>query len=255
MLLGLVTYMWGSDWDLPTLIKNLQLTGFRGVELRSGHKHGVEITLSPEQRKEVAKRFADSGIVLAGLGSACEYHSADPSVLKKNIEETKAFVQLCHDCGGGGVKVRPNGLPADVPVDKTVEQIGRALNEVADYADGYGVQIRVEVHGKGTQELPIMSKIMQVANHPNATVCWNCNPTDLNPPGFEANFNMVKDRLGTIHIHDLVSTYPWKQLFDLLKQAKFNGWTLLEEGAKTDDPVRVMKYYKLVWEQLAGETE
>src|SRR5215212_773440 len=112
MQLGLVTYMWGAEWDLPTLIKNCEETGFRGVELRSGHKHGVEPTLNEAQRKEVAKRFADSKVELLGLGSACEYHSPDADVLKKNIEQTKDFIRLCHDLGGTGVKVRPNGLPA-----------------------------------------------------------------------------------------------------------------------------------------------
>lgn len=51
MQLGLVTYMWGADWDLPTVIKNCQLTGFKGVELRSGHKHGVEPTLSSQDAR------------------------------------------------------------------------------------------------------------------------------------------------------------------------------------------------------------
>jgi len=41
-------------------------------------------------------------------------------------------------------------------------------------------------------------------------------------------------------------------LFGLLKKAKFGGWTLLEEGAQTSDPLRVMQYYRLVWEQLAS---
>src|SRR5438105_14211672 len=102
MQLGLVTYNWAKDWDLPTIIKNLQVAGWKGVELRSTHAHGVEPTLSESERKDVAKRFADSGIVLVGLGSACEYHSPDPAVLKKNIEETKAFIHLAHDCGGTG---------------------------------------------------------------------------------------------------------------------------------------------------------
>jgi hypothetical protein len=69
----------------------------------------------------------------------------------------------------------------------------------------------------------------------------------------ESNFNLVKDRLGTIHIHDLISSYPWAQLFDLLKKAKFDGWTLLEEGKPTADPIRVMQYYRMVWEQMAGK--
>jgi sugar phosphate isomerase/epimerase len=100
MQLGLVTYQWGADWDLPTLIKNCEETGFGGVELRTTHKHGVEPSLSDAARKEVAKRFADSRVQLVGLGSTCEFHSPDAAELKKNIEETKAFIRLCHDVGG-----------------------------------------------------------------------------------------------------------------------------------------------------------
>jgi sugar phosphate isomerase/epimerase len=252
MQLGLVTYMWGADWDLPTVIKNCQLTGFKGVELRSGHKHGVEPTLSSQERKDVAKRFADSGVELAGLGSACEYHSPDSAALKKQIEETKAFIMLCHDCGGTGVKVRPNALPKEVSVEKTLEQIGRSLNEVAEFGQGYGVQIRLEVHGKGTSEVPYIKQIMDVATHPNATVCWNCNDSDSNGAGFDANFAMLQNRLGTIHIHDLFTKYPWPRLFELLKSAKFNGWTLVEEGKPTTDPIRVMQYYRMLWERMTA---
>ncbi|MBI3465426.1 MAG: sugar phosphate isomerase/epimerase [Planctomycetes bacterium] len=252
MQLGLVTYMWGAEWDLPTLIKNLEAAGILGVELRSGHKHGVEPSLNAQQRQEVAKRFADSPVDLVGLGSACEFHSPDPAIVKKNIEETKAFINLCHDVGGTGVKVRPNGLPEGVPVEKTLEQIGKALNEVAAYGEGYGVAIRLEVHGRGTSELPHIKRIMDVAQHRGATVCWNCNPADLEGQGLESNFRLVQDRLGTIHIHDLISDYPWPKLFELLKAAKFEGWTLIEEGKPTSDPIRVMQYYRRLWETMAG---
>ena len=33
---GLVTYMWGADWDLPTLLKNCKKTGVLGVDRRGG---------------------------------------------------------------------------------------------------------------------------------------------------------------------------------------------------------------------------
>jgi sugar phosphate isomerase/epimerase len=253
MQLGLCTYNWGKDWDLPTLLKNCEQTGFLGVELRSTHKHGVEPSLTNAQRAEVAKRFGDSPVQLVGLGSACEYHSPDPAVLKKNMDETKAFIHLCHDCGSTGVKVRPNGLPPEVPVQKTLEQIGKALGQLGEYGEGYGCEIRVEVHGKGTQELPHMKTIMEVANHPNVRVCWNSNPTDLSGDGLEHNFNLVRKHLGaTTHIHDLISDYPWKQFFALLKGAKYTGWTLVEEGAPTADPIRVMKYYRLLWERMTA---
>jgi len=62
MKLGLVTYLWAAKWDLPTLIKNCEETEFAGVELRSTHAHGVEVTLTKGERKEVRKRFADSPV-------------------------------------------------------------------------------------------------------------------------------------------------------------------------------------------------
>ena len=46
MKLGLVTYQWGKDWDLPTLIANCEKAGLQGVELRTQHAHGVETSLS-----------------------------------------------------------------------------------------------------------------------------------------------------------------------------------------------------------------
>ncbi len=254
MQLGLVTYNWGKDWDLPTLLKNCEAAGFRGVELRSTHKHGVEPHLNERQRAEVAMRFADSPVQLVGLGSACEYHSPDPDVVQKNIEETKAFIRLCHDVGGTGVKVRPNGLPQDVPVQKTLEQIGKALNEVAEFGAGFGVQIRLEVHGRGTAELPHIKTIMDVADHSGATVCWNCNPNDLQGAGLKANFDMVKDRFGdVVHIHDLRNdNYPWPEFFALLRGIKYQGWTLIEEGKVPDDILGAMKANVPIFKKLAG---
>jgi len=253
--LGLVTYNWGKDWDVEELIRNCSLTRFTGVELRSTHRHGVEISLSPAEREEVRKRFADSDVELMGLGSACEYHAADPAVVRKNVAETKEFIHLCHDVGASGVKVRPNGLPRDVPVEKTLHQIGKALNEVAQYGADYGVQIRLEVHGQGTAELPNIKTIMDVADHPGNVVCWNCNPQDLQGEGFDHNYDLVKDRMGTVHIHDLrKANYPWQALFDRLKVCDapgFTGWTLIEEGAIPADIPAAMKENRLIWEQLS----
>lgn len=253
MQLGLVTYNWGKDWDLPTLLKNCEMTGFAGVELRSTHKHGVEITLTKEQREEVRARFADGPVACVGLGSACEYHSADPVIVQKNIDETKEFIRLAHDIGGGGVKVRPNGFPKDVSEEKTLEQIGKSLGEVAAYGANYGVEIRLEVHGKGTSSLPHIKTIMDVAQHSNAKVCWNCNAEDLVGEGLDHNFQLVQDRIGTVHIHDLRNDgYPWKSLFRLLKGASFAGWTLLEDGPIPQDIVAAMHENRKLWLELAG---
>ena len=244
MQLGLVTYQWGKDMDLPTVIRVCEQSGLPGVELRTEHAHKVEPNLTKAQRAEVKKRFADSPVTLVGYGANCEYHSPDPAVLKKNIEQTKAYVQLMADCGGTGVKVKPNTLPAGVPREKTTEQIGKALNEVGAYAADFGQKIRVEVHGRYTQAPAVMKEIFDVATHPNVYICWNCNDEDLQGAGLEANFNMLKGRFGdTVHIRELdEGNYPYAKLMQLFKAMNYQGWFLLEARTEPSDKVKAMAH-------------
>jgi len=228
---GLVTYNWGKDWDLPTLIKNCETAEVPGVELRTTHKHGVERTLTAAQRCDVKKQFADSPVTLVGIGSNERYDNPDPKVVQAAIAATHDFIKLSHDVGGTGVKVKPDSFHKNVPHEKTIEQIGRTLNQLGKYGQEWGQQIRLEVHGQ-CAPLPIIKQILDIADHPNVAICWNCNPTDLQGEGLEHNFNLVKERMGdTVHIHDLInSPYPHQQFFNLLAKANYSGWLMLEEG-------------------------
>jgi sugar phosphate isomerase/epimerase len=216
--------------------------------LRTTHKHGVEIALTPAARAEVRKRFEDSPVKIGGLGTTCEYHSPDPAVVRKNVEETKAWIALARDLGSPGVKVRPNGLPKDVPEEKTLEQIGKALAECGAAARDVGVKIQLEVHGEGTSRLPRIRKILDYGgNHPGVRVCWNSNPTDLLDGGFDTNFRLVRDQIGQIHMRDLfVEEYPWRQLFSSLTKMKFGGYCFAEIP-ESADPLRVLKYFRALF--------
>lgn len=220
--------------------------------MRTEHKHGVEPNLSKEVRVEVRKRFADSSVELIGYGSNCEYHSDDPQKVKDNIELTKRYIELMHDCGGSGVKVKPNGFPKGLTREKTIEQIGKSLNEVATYGEKYGQKIRVEVHGAGTSELPVIRDIFAVANHPNVYVCWNSNDEDLKGDGLEANFKMVSKRLGdTVHVRELnIGDYPYAKLMQLFNSIQYDGWILLEARTDPQDKVAAMTEQRLVFEKM-----
>ncbi len=242
MKLGLVTYLWAKDWDLPTLIKNCEKTGVLGVELRTQHAHGVEDSLNARQRREVKRRFADSPVELVGMGCNFDFHHTDPIKVLANIEGAQKYAKLSYDCGGSGVKVKPNTLPKGVDVDKTCEQIGRALNQVGKYAANYKQEIRVEVHGSGTSELPIMKKIFDWVTEPNVGVCWNCNSQDLNGKGLTHNFNLVKDRFATtVHVRELnIGDYPYQDLMSLFVKMDYQGWILLEARTKPKDKIKAL---------------
>lgn len=251
MKLGIVTYRWAEDWDLATLIKNCTETGFEGVEARTTHKHGIELTLSKQQRQEIRKRFADSPVQFVGPGTACEYQSEDHGILQRNIEETKRWVELSSDVGGSGVKVRPNKFVKGEPHEKTIERIGLALKECGKFAAGFNQEIRVEVHGIGTQEPAVIRKIMEIADHPLVRACWNCNPGETRNGSLAGSFDLLKSTLGhTIHIHDLYEKgYPYQELFTLLKKQKWEGYCL-SESPPTTDPLRVMHYYRTLFDYM-----
>jgi len=255
MRLGLVTYNIARDWDLPVILDVCRTVGLDGVELRTTHAHGVEVDLSPGERRHVRRQFEDSGVVLVGLGSAFEYHSPDPDELRRNIEGTKEYVRLAADVGAAGVKVRPNALPEGRPVEATLEQIGRSLREVAEFAGDFGVQIRLEVHGRGTSHVPHIRRILDVADHPNLYVCWNSNKTDLDESGsIRSNFELVRDRIGLVHINELWNDYPWREEFGLLRESGYEGFTLAEIPGMPDldSAVRLLRYYKALWGELTA---
>ncbi len=250
MELGFVTYQIAKDWDVDTIIEMCQKTGFQGVEPRTTHAHGIEVDLTADQRKAVRGKFEDSGVVLVGLGSAFEYHAVEPDVVERNVQGTIEYAQLAADLGCPGVKVRPNGLQTDkgVPAEQTLEQIGLALRKCGNAAGDVGVQVRLEVHGRETCIPSNIRTILDHADHENVVACWNSNQQDVIDGSVKQNFELLKDRIGLVHITELCKAeYPWVELFGLLKASGYDGFTLAEIP-DSPEPERLLKYYRALWE-------
>ncbi|MGC4049292.1 MAG: TIM barrel protein [Paludibaculum sp.] len=250
MMLGAVTYNVLKDWDLETVITRLEEAGFEAVELRTTHKHGVEPTLTVDERAKVRARFERSKVRLLSFGTTCEFHSADEAVRRKNVADGKAFVDLAHDTGAWGVKVRPNGFPKEVSREQTIQNIGGCLRELGEYGSGKGVEIWLEVHGSQTQVPPVCAAIMRATKHESVGLCWNSNPTDVVDGSVKQSFELLKPWIKSCHINDLVNEkYPWRELFTLLRQAKFERYTLMEV-AESKEPERFLRYYRALWKEL-----
>ncbi len=244
--LGLMTYNLARDWDLDTVIKNCKETGFEHMELRTTHAHGVEVSLSKAQRDEVRRRIADSGLKLS-LASGFAYHWDDPAKLRENIEGTQEYLLLAQDVGALGIRVFPNALLQGVPEEKTIDQIAKAVAQLGSFAADHGVELRLENHGQGTNRVSVVKRILDAANSPHVYMIWNCDRTDVEDPGFEANFDSVKDRIRHVHLHELSDlSYPYRKLFRLLRQNGYQGSCHAEVDA-SQEPIRFMHYYRALF--------
>ncbi len=250
--LGTVTYNLAKDWDIDTLISNCEETGFKAVELRSTHKHGVEIDISKAQREAVKKRFSETPVKLVCLGTTCEFHSPDQEVVNSRIQEAREFIKLAADVGSTAIKVRPNGVPEGVPREKTFEQIGKSLNEIGIFAGDHGIEIWMEVHGRDSSHPPYIAEMMKHCGHPAVGLTWNCNDSDLKDGDVVPYFNLLKDHIRNVHMRDLTVDYPFKQVFSLLRGIGYSGYTLSEIPEVKGDPIRFMKYYRMLWDELSS---
>ncbi len=152
MHLGCVTYNILKDLDLDSLIKLLESTGFEAVELRTGHKHGVEPiaveggarqgsrALQAEQG-QAAELWDDLRVPIAGRRRC----------VSRTSKRASSSSTWLYDTGAIAVKVRPNGLPNGIAPEVTVKNIGAGLRELGEYAANRGIEIWMEVHGRETQ--------------------------------------------------------------------------------------------------------
>jgi len=248
--LGSVTYNALKDFDVETIIRVLEGAGFAGVELRTGHKHGIEPSISADERTRVRQRFERSKIRLVSFGTTCRFQSSDPAERNRQLEIAKQFVDLAHDTGALGIKIQPMGFEDGVPRETSIRNFGASLHSLGDYGASRKVEIWMEVHGKVTAEPPVAAAIVKAAAHPNVGVCWNSNPEDLTAGSVKESFKLLQPWIKSVHLHELTdATYPWRELFGLLRAAKYDRYTFAEVP-ESKEPERYLQGYRALWIEM-----
>jgi len=255
--LGCVTHQLFATYDLESIIKILEDAGFEGVELRTtedepggkapgakGQKHGVEPSMSQADRARVRQRFEASKLKLTGLGSVCEFQSADAAERKRQVAKCKSFIDLANDVGAMGVKVRPYGWGTEPDHQVTVQHIGECLREVGEYAAPKNVQIWLEFHDEGHKE---DKQMMEIAGLKNVGLTWNSADADMSNGSVKPCWDMLGPWVRMAHCHDPKQrAYPYRELFSLMHASKFTGYTLYE-GPATGKIEDFLKSYKAWW--------
>jgi len=249
--LGAVTWLVLKDLDVEGIIRLLEGAGFEGVELRTGHKHGVEPSIGQEERTRVRRLFERSKVRLVSYGTTCRFQSPVAAERKEQVEIAKEFIDLAHDTGAIGIKIQPLGFPEDVPQETCIQNFGRGLAEVGEYGAGKGVEVWMEVHGPGVTARPqVAAAILKAAGHKNVGACWNSNGEDIVNGSVKPSFELLKAWIRSVHIKELSGgRYPYREFFTLLRNAKYDRYTFAEV-AESKEPERFLRMYKALWTEL-----
>ena len=255
MKLSLDTYSIGTDLSLRDLVELLPANGFDGVEFRCerGQKHGVELETSPEERRRIRALLEEAGIEVACLSTGQRYESPDPAVRQAAIERTQQFVDLAADLGCGRIRVFGNDFPEGVPKPQVVQYVGESLRACGQHAEGKGVDVLLEMHGQFYYWEYCLDAV-KIADHPNVAINYNCDVRDRVNGSVAYTFNQVKDHVRHVHVHELENpTFPYKELFGILKEMNYGGFCSLEEDHQEGGERKVIALYAALYREIVAQ--
>ncbi len=255
MKLSIDTYVICGDMELEKLIDVAKSNGYVGIEFRaeSGQKHGVEPETSKAQRQEVKRKMADAGMATSCISTSVRYESPDRAERVKNIERAKQFAELAADIGCGRIRTFGNNFPQGVEKAEVIKYVGESLREVAEFSEGCGVDILLEMHGHFYYWEYCLNAV-KIADHPNVAINYNSYKRDIVDCSVEQTYRHVADYLRHVHMHELPDlTFPYKELYQLLKDDGYDGYMSLELGYSGGDPEMVMKLYAALYREYVSQ--
>ena len=251
MKICMLTYQLGKDWTLDEIIQVSNKLKLDGVEFRAeaGHKHGVELETSADERSEIKKKMADAGLITAGLGTSVRFEYPEPEERKKQVEHTKEFVQLAKDIGAERVRVFGNCFPPGRPKEDLVGWITEGLLEISEFAADHAVEVDLEMHGDLWYWEPCV-KIMENVDKTFIGLVENCDPREVVGGSVKPSYERVAPYIRHVHMHNLEDVrFPYRELFEMLYLDDYQGF-LSMEASGSSDPERIVALYKLYLDEV-----
>jgi sugar phosphate isomerase/epimerase len=252
--LSLLTYNMAREWDLPELIEVARLGGYAGVELRAEakHRHGVELETSPEQRREIRERIEDAYLEVACIGLSSRFDTPDTARRRDVVERSKRYVELAAAVGCPRIRVFGNdmpkqGLDGDAPPDRetVLHYVGDALREIAEFADPYGVDVLLEMHGQ-FNFWGFAPRAVKLAAHPRVGLVYNCDLRDLVGGSVAPTYERVRHLVRHVHMHAFTRGFPYPELFGLLVRDGYAGYL----SSEIDEPQPTAQDYLVMYAHL-----
>ena len=176
--------------------------GYDGIEPRTdaGHRHGIEVGAPDVFLAGARKTAEDNGIKICCVATGCSY--ADPVKKDENVEKTKGAIELAAALGCPVIRVFGGVIPENTTRETSFDSIVSALKEIAGFAALNNVKVCLETHDSWCDPSQAV-KIIEAVDDPAVAVNWDImHPVLTAGYTMDGAFNVLKGRIGHVHIHD-----------------------------------------------------
>ena len=239
---------------LAELIAAGQKHGYEGIEFRPewDHKHGLELAMSPADRKDAAKMLADGGLTGCCLSPGIWFSKEEPSEREQELAKLLKFIDLAADTQIGRVRVFGDPLPNMGARRRAANYEGQAecLRKASVHAEEVGVRIVLETHTnlRGVDA----GEIMYRAGYPAALwINWHLEHCLMHGEGVDEAYRHVKGRVDHVHYNVEVPDHlaHLERQVELLRDDGFDGFFSVEV-INPEDPEDVLTRHIDAWRKL-----
>ncbi len=250
MKLGFMTSM-AQDKTLPELIELARIHGYQAIEFRPEWKqaHGVELSMTPAQRKEARARFRDQGISISAVSPGVKFLNNDRD---QQLETMFRYIDLASDLGAPCIRFFADTLPTDPDQRHESHKIQAEYQaRAAEKAWQAGVLLALETHGNSVGI--DAGEMMFLAGFPPAfRVNWHLAHSLKHDEDTDTAYRHIKGRV--VHVHFNFADEPEtmqavERQFELLLYDGFEG-AFSVEIIKKGDNTQLLIDHALKWKQI-----
>jgi sugar phosphate isomerase/epimerase len=235
---------------------------YQGIEFRcdAGHKHGVELAATAEQRAVYRRELADAGVEPCCLATSLQF------VNKAAVDQAPALIDLAADLGCPALRVFCGPLPASLDIENAVPIVAEHLRHVVERALYTGIKLWLETHDSISKGV-YAGRIVRLVDHPALAINWDNMHPYRNGEALADTWQAISPFIQHTHFHDALADpgapvitpfgqgqLPVQAMFELLRQAKYNGyysgeWFDTQMGADADASLEAHKQGLLLLER------
>ena len=233
--------------------------GYEGIEFRPewGHAHGVELSSSAEQRKQISRALAGAALEPCCLSPGVRFCKDEPGAREAELDKLLAYVELAAEVGIGRIRVFGDPLPGGGAGVRAGNYQAQAeyLARAAERAAGAGVKLVLETHSnfRGCDA----GEVLYRAGYPQALwINWHLGHCLRHGEDVDEAYRHVKGRVAHVHFaldEEAAELAHIRRQAELLAAEGYDGYFSVEV-INPPEPEPALKAHADAWKQLLAAT-